>query len=112
VVKNRYGPPGRSVELDIHYPMDGERAVETHRWAWDGVGPLALHDPASADRSASTDPLPAASALPASALPATPALPAPALASVAAPAGQAVTSPAQAGRDHTRVRSRPRLVAV
>lgn len=38
VVKNRYGPPGRSVDLDIHYPMDGERAVETHRLAWDGLG--------------------------------------------------------------------------
>jgi hypothetical protein len=46
VVKNRYGPPGRSVDLDIHYPMDGERAVETHRWAWDGLGQLELDGPA------------------------------------------------------------------
>lgn len=36
VAKNRYGPPGRSVELDIHYLADGERSVATHRLAWDG----------------------------------------------------------------------------
>jgi RecA/RadA recombinase len=37
VIKNRYGPPGRSVDLDIHYPMDGERAAATHHWARDGL---------------------------------------------------------------------------
>lgn len=37
VVKNRYGPPGRSVDLDIQYPLDGERAVETPRWAHDDL---------------------------------------------------------------------------
>ena len=31
VAKNRYGPPGRSVELDIHYLTDGERSLATHR---------------------------------------------------------------------------------
>ena len=33
VAKNRYGPPGRSVELDIHYLSDGERSLATHRLA-------------------------------------------------------------------------------
>ena len=32
VARNRYGPPGRSVTLDIHY-LGGERAVATHRFA-------------------------------------------------------------------------------
>ena len=36
VAKNRYGPPGRSVDLDIHYLAEGERAVATHRLASDG----------------------------------------------------------------------------
>jgi recombination protein RecA len=31
VTKNRYGPPGRSVDLDIHYLTDGERSISTHR---------------------------------------------------------------------------------
>ena len=31
VAKNRYGPPGRSVDLDIHYLTDGERSLATHR---------------------------------------------------------------------------------
>jgi recombination protein RecA len=31
VAKNRYGPPGRRAELDIHYLADGERALATHR---------------------------------------------------------------------------------
>jgi recombination protein RecA len=35
VAKNRYGPPGHSVDLDIHYHSDGERSVATHRYAWD-----------------------------------------------------------------------------
>ncbi len=35
VAKNRYGPPGRSVELDIHYLTDGERSLATHRLAKD-----------------------------------------------------------------------------
>ena len=37
VAKNRYGPPGRSVELDIHYLADGERALAAHRLASDGA---------------------------------------------------------------------------
>jgi len=37
VAKNRYGPPGRSVDLDIHYLADGERSVATHRLASDGA---------------------------------------------------------------------------
>jgi recA bacterial DNA recombination protein len=32
VVKNRFGPPGRRVSLDIHY-ANGERAVSAHRFA-------------------------------------------------------------------------------
>jgi recombination protein RecA len=43
VAKNRYGPPGRSVDLDIHY-VDGERAVETHRLARAGLGPELVRD--------------------------------------------------------------------
>jgi RecA/RadA recombinase len=43
VVKNRYGPPGRSVDLDIHY-VDGERAVTAHHLAWEGLGPEAMRD--------------------------------------------------------------------
>ena len=31
MAKNRYGPPGRSVDLDIHYLAEGERATATHR---------------------------------------------------------------------------------
>jgi recombination protein RecA len=31
VAKNRYGPPGRSVDLDIHYLTEGERSLATHR---------------------------------------------------------------------------------
>jgi recombination protein RecA len=31
VAKNRYGPPGRSVDLDIHYLTNGERSLATHR---------------------------------------------------------------------------------
>jgi len=37
VTRNRYGPPGRSVDLDIHYLADGERSVATHHLASDGV---------------------------------------------------------------------------
>jgi len=33
VAKNRYGPPGRSVDLDIHYLADGERSIAAHRLA-------------------------------------------------------------------------------
>ena len=36
VAKNRYGPPGRSVDLDIHYLTEGERGVITHGVATDG----------------------------------------------------------------------------
>lgn len=39
VAKNRYGPPGRSVDLDIHYLTDGERSLATHRRiAWQDSG--------------------------------------------------------------------------
>jgi recombination protein RecA len=37
VTKNRYGPPGLSVDLDIHYLADGERALATHRLVSDGM---------------------------------------------------------------------------
>ncbi len=33
VAKNRFGPPGRHVALEIHYTDEGERAVTTHRFA-------------------------------------------------------------------------------
>jgi RecA/RadA recombinase len=33
VAKNRYGPPGRRADLEIHYLTDGERALATHRFA-------------------------------------------------------------------------------
>jgi RecA/RadA recombinase len=40
VAKNRYGPPGRSVELDIHYLSEGERSLATHRLA--GMGAAGM----------------------------------------------------------------------
>jgi hypothetical protein len=53
VAKNRYGPPGRSVDLDIHYLMDGERSMVTHRFAQEhpvelptAPGPVRGHLPA------------------------------------------------------------------
>jgi recombination protein RecA len=42
VAKNRYGPPGRSVDLDIHYLAEGERTSDTHRLAQDGSELLPL----------------------------------------------------------------------
>ena len=39
VAKNRYGPPGRSADLDIHYLADGERSMAIHG--------LVLHDAAA-----------------------------------------------------------------
>jgi RecA/RadA recombinase len=33
VAKNRFGPPGRQVELEIHYADSGDRALATHRFA-------------------------------------------------------------------------------
>ena len=57
VAKNRYGPPGRSVDLDIHYLTDGERTLAAHRLASDGsqeaaeaagpVPPAVLPEPVS-----------------------------------------------------------------
>ena len=44
VAKNRYGPPGRSAELDIHYLTDGERAIAAHRFA--AADPVAAMEPA------------------------------------------------------------------
>jgi recombination protein RecA len=41
VAKNRYGPPGRSVELDIHYLSEGERSLATHRLAGEDAGSVA-----------------------------------------------------------------------
>jgi RecA/RadA recombinase len=38
VAKNRYGPPGRSVDLDIHYLAEGERSLATHQLASDDAG--------------------------------------------------------------------------
>jgi hypothetical protein len=37
VAKNRYGTPGRSVDLDIHYLPDGERVVDARRLTADGA---------------------------------------------------------------------------
>lgn len=33
VAKNRFGPPGRQVALEIHYPDAGERGMATHQYA-------------------------------------------------------------------------------
>src|SRR6478672_3797783 len=33
IVKNRFGPPGRQVSLDIHYTDRGERSIDAHRFA-------------------------------------------------------------------------------
>jgi hypothetical protein len=33
VAKNRYGPPGRRTDLDIHYLTDGDRRLAAHRFA-------------------------------------------------------------------------------
>lgn len=33
VAKNRYGPPGRRADLEIHYLADGDRALAAHRYA-------------------------------------------------------------------------------
>lgn len=46
VAKNRYGPPGRSVDLDIYYLVDGERSVAAHHLPQDDRDVLALeaHD--------------------------------------------------------------------
>ena len=40
VAKNRYGSPGRSVALEVHYLTEGERALAAHRLASSGVDPL------------------------------------------------------------------------
>lgn len=48
VARNRYGPPGRSVALDIHYLADGQRSMATQRWAVDGLDSTAgllRHEP-------------------------------------------------------------------
>jgi hypothetical protein len=60
VAKNRYGPPGRRVDLDIHYLADGERALAAHRLAPDD----RETDPASTTvpRAAVPEPVPSASA--------------------------------------------------
>lgn len=42
VAKNRYGVPGRSVDLDIYYLTDGERSVKAHHLARDDSGTLDL----------------------------------------------------------------------
>ncbi len=39
VVKNRYGPPGRSVDVDIHYLAEGQRGGLSHRLAGADVRP-------------------------------------------------------------------------
>jgi RecA/RadA recombinase len=91
VVKNRYGPPGRSVDLDIHYPMDGERAGETHRWARDDL------DEPVADGLA----LPLADLAPLAGL-----------APLATPPPAQVPPPVPPGRGRGSTRPQPRLVAV
>ena len=48
VAKNRYGPPGRRVDLDIHYLDVGERAVGAQQLVSDGTdAPEASSSPAS-----------------------------------------------------------------
>ena len=48
VAKNRYGPPGRGVVLDIHYLADGERALASQRLIPDGqTGEVPLSEPGS-----------------------------------------------------------------
>jgi RecA/RadA recombinase len=46
VAKNRYGPPGRCVDLDIHYLTEGERSMLAQQSASDGsevvAGPVPL----------------------------------------------------------------------
>ena len=37
VAKNRFGPPGRHVALEIHYTDEGERDAATHRFAGSGA---------------------------------------------------------------------------
>jgi RecA/RadA recombinase len=76
VAKNRYGPPGRSTDLDIRYLPDGERAVATQRLASAvaglpaGLGVPGLGVPATASPvpaasgSASPAPVPAGLAVP------------------------------------------------
>ncbi len=46
VAKNRFGPPGRSVDLDIHYLTDGERSLATHRLIADEVTGEPAPEPA------------------------------------------------------------------
>lgn len=60
VAKNRYGPPGRRVDLDIHYLADGERALAAHRLA---SGGREAADPTigTVPRAAVTDPFPSTS---------------------------------------------------
>ena len=47
VAKNRYGPPGRSVDLDIHYLAEGERLPMAHRLAHEGTEQAASMEPKS-----------------------------------------------------------------
>jgi hypothetical protein len=49
VAKNRYGPPGRSVDLDIHYLAEGERSVAIRGLALDeAAGSVA--EPSAVER--------------------------------------------------------------
>jgi len=61
VAKNRYGPPGRRVDLDIHYLTDGERALAAHRLA---SASREIIDPATGPVSPATVPAPLPSAPP------------------------------------------------
>jgi hypothetical protein len=56
VAKNRYGPPGRSVDLDIHYLTDGERSLATHRLIPAAVA--AKPDPVAQGPRTVEDPVP------------------------------------------------------
>lgn len=49
--KNRYGPPGLSTDLEIHYLVDGERTSATHRLA-----PAEPSGPAVVSRGRTADP--------------------------------------------------------
>jgi RecA/RadA recombinase len=61
VAKNRYGPPGRSVEVDIHYLAEGERSLATHRLASADSGTVAALVPPVMLTPPVTPPVPAVS---------------------------------------------------
>jgi RecA/RadA recombinase len=53
VAKNRYGPPGRSVDLDIHYLAEGERAMATQQLVASQADAAAVPGPLGPEPAAS-----------------------------------------------------------